>query len=238
MITILMNITKQQCLFCLPFFDPNVILRIIISPNSAFAQIRDNEGKYFVQSIGIFVVASVLSVLIMMPFVMIPLDERYFEGVDAATFSSDELDPVLFVAISLLSVFISTVLLYFIGKKLGGNTNWKKVFSVFFHANVPTIPMSVVLSILIFLMMDSFASIDPSSITGSDIDEEQVLSIMGPVLAYVGLLIIFTIVFVVWIFVVSVKAVKTVNGFGTAKAFGLIILIMIISSVITAPFGM
>ena len=225
-------------MFYLPFFDPNIILRIISSPNSAFVQIRDNEEKYFLQSIGIFVLASVLSVLIMLPFVMIPLDERYFEGVDAATFSSDELDPVLFVAISLLSVFISTVLLYFIGKKLGGNTNWKKVFSVFFHANVPTIPMSVVLSILIFLMMDSFASIDPSSIMESDIDEKQVLSMMGPVLAYVALFVITAIAYVVWIFVVSVKAVKIVNGFGTAKAFGLIILVMIISSVITTPFEM
>jgi hypothetical protein len=61
---------------------------------------------------------------------------------------------------------------------------------------------------------------------------------MGPVLAYVGLFVIVAIAFVVWIFVVSVKAVKTVNGFGTAKAFGLILLVMIISSVITAPFGM
>ena len=224
-------------MFCLSSFDLNIILRIITSPNSAFAQIRDNEEKYFVQSIGIFVLASVLSVLILLPFDMVPLDDAYFEGIDGATFPSDELDPILFVAISLLSVFISTVLLYFIGKKIGGNTNWKKVFSVFFHAHVPTIPMSVVLSILIFLMMDSLASIDPSSIMESDIDEERVLSMMGPVLAYAGLLVIVAIAFVVWIFVVSVKAVKTVNGFGTAKAFGLIILVMIISSVITAPFG-
>ncbi len=219
-------------------FDLNIILRIITSPNSAFAQIRDNEEKYFGQSIEIFVLSSVLSVLILLPFVMIPFDDVYFEGIDNATIPSDELDPILFIAISLLSVFISTVLLYFIGKKIGGNTNWKKVFTVFFHANVPTIPMSVVLSILIFLMMDSLASIDPLSIMKSDIDEKQMLSIMGPVLAYGGLFVIVTIAFVVWVFVVSVKAVKIVNGFGTAKAFGLIILVVIISSMITAPFGM
>ncbi|MDH3765291.1 MAG: hypothetical protein OER82_05725 [Nitrosopumilus sp.] len=93
-------------------FDLNIILRIITAPNSAFAQIRDNEEKYFVQSIGVFVLSSVLSVLILLPFVMVPLDEVYFEDVDDVTFQSDELDPILFVAISLLSVFISTVLLY------------------------------------------------------------------------------------------------------------------------------
>ena len=233
-----MNIAKWWYLFCLSSLDLNIILHIITSPNSAFAQIRDNEEKYFVQSIGIFVLSSVLSVLMLLPFVMIPFDDVYFEGADDATLPSDQLDPILFIAISLLSVLVSTVLLYFIGKKIGGNTNWKKVFAVFFHANVPTIPMSVVLSILIFLMMNSLASIDPLSIMESDMDEKQVLSMMGPVLAYGGLLVIVTIAFVVWVFIVSVKAVKTVNDFGTAKAFGLIILVIIISSMITAPLGM
>jgi len=59
------------------YFDLNVILRVITAPNSAFAQIRDNEEKYFGQSIGIFVLASVLSVLILLPFVMIPLHHLY-----------------------------------------------------------------------------------------------------------------------------------------------------------------
>ncbi|MDH3856296.1 MAG: hypothetical protein OES27_09285, partial [Nitrosopumilus sp.] len=99
------------------------------------------------------------------------------------------------------------------------------------------IPMSVVLSILLFLMMDSIASIDSSLFIELDEDKEQILSLIGPMLGYVGLFVIVAIAFVVWIFVVSVKAVKTVNGFGTAKAFGLIILVMIISSIVTAPFG-
>jgi hypothetical protein len=51
-------------------------------------------------------------------------------------------------------------------------------------------------------------------------------------------LAIVAIGFVAWVLVVSVKAVKTLNGFGTAKAFGLIILVMIISSIITTPLGM
>jgi len=225
-------------LFPLPSFDPNIILRIITAPNSAFAQIRDNEAKYFGQSIGIFALSSVLGVLILLPFTLVPFDDTYFEGIDGVTIPSDNLDPVLFVVSSMLGILISTTLLYFIGKKIGGNTNWKKVFSVFFHANVPAIPMSVILSILVFLMMDSVASIDPLSMMGSGIDEEQALSMMGPILTYVGLIAVVAISFVVWIFIVSVKAVKTVNGFGTAKAFGLIVLVMIISSIITAPFGM
>jgi len=219
------------------YFDPNVILRVITAPNSAFAQVRDNEEKYFAQSIGLLIFTSILGALLLVPFIMIPLDEAYFEGVDDANFPTDNTDVSLFVGINILSGLISAGLFYFIGKKIGGNTNWKKVFSVIFHTHVPLIPMSVILSILLFLMMDSIASIDSSLFIELDKDEEQILSMIGPMLGYVGLFVIVAIAFVVWIFVVSVKAVKTVNGFGTAKAFGLIILVMIISSIVTAPFG-
>ena len=219
------------------YFDPNVILRVITAPNSAFAQILDNEEKYFAQSIGLLIFTSILGSLLLIPFIMIPLDEAYFEGVDDANFPTGNTDVSLFVGINILSGFISAVLFYFIGKKIGGNTNWKKVFSVIFHTHVPLIPMSVILSILLFLMMDSIASIDSSLLIELDEDEEQILSLIGPMLGYVGLFVIVAIAFVVWIFVVSVKAVKTVNGFGTAKAFGLIILVMIISSIVTAPFS-
>jgi len=219
------------------YFDLNVILRVITAPNSAFVQIRDNEEKYFAQSIGLLIFTSILGALMLVPFIMIPLDDVYFEGVDDANFPTDNTDVILFVGINILSGFVYIVLFYFIGKKIGGNTNWKKVFSVIFHTHVPLIPMSVILSILVFLMMDSIASIDSSLLMELDEDEEQILSLIGPMLGYVGLFVIAAIAFVVWIFVVSVKAVKTVNGFGTAKAFGLIILVMIISSIVTAPFG-
>ncbi|MDH5569029.1 MAG: hypothetical protein OEX98_04490 [Nitrosopumilus sp.] len=62
-------------------------------------------------------------------------------------------------------------------------------------------------------------------------------SLIGPVLGYLDLMAIVVIRFIVWIFVISVKAVKTVNGFSTAKFIGLI-LVMIISSIITTPLGM
>ena len=42
----------------------------------------------------------------------------------------DWTNAILFVGISMISGIISNVLFYFIGKKLGGNTSWKKVFSV------------------------------------------------------------------------------------------------------------
>ena len=82
-----MSITKWQCLFCLSSFDLNIILRVITAPNSAFAQIRDNEERYFASSIGVFLFASVIGLLVMAPFVMMPLNDAYYE-----TFEENDVD--------------------------------------------------------------------------------------------------------------------------------------------------
>ena len=238
-----MNTAKEQYLFRVSSFDLNVILRVITAPNSAFAQVRDNEEKYFVSSVGLFLFASVIGLLVIVPFVMIPLDDAYFETFEEKDVDIDIpvgwTDVIIFVGISIVSGIISNVLIYFIGKKLGGNANWKKVFSVIFYAYVPVIPMMIVLSTLVFLMWSSLTAIDPAHIMESDImDEDRLLSLIGPILGYAGLILIAAIAFMIWIFVVSVKAIKTVHGFGTAKAFGLLILVIMVSSLITTPLGM
>ena len=223
-------------------FDPNIILRVITAPNSAFTQIRDNEEKYFSSSIGIFLIASVIGLLVILPFVMMPLNDAYYESFEENDIDVDiptgGIDIALFIGISIMTGIISNVLFYFIGKKLGGNTNWKKVFSVMFYAYVPAIPMTIVLSGLMFLLWGSLVAIDPSYLMSPDADEQKILSLVMPVLGYVGLLALVAIVFFVWIFVVSIKGLKILNGFSTAKAFGLVILVVILSSLITTPLGM
>ena len=109
---------------------------------------------------------------------------------------------------------------------------------VLFYTYVPVIPMMMLLSVLVFLMWSSLTAIDPSYLMAPNADDEEIFSLIGPILGYVGLMAIVAIGFVVWVFVVSVKAIKTLNGFDTAKAFGLIILVIIISSIITTPLGM
>ena len=178
----------------------------------------------------------------MAPFVMMPLDDAYYEifeenniDVDVPTGGADV---AFFVAVSIVTGIIGNVLFYFIGKKLGGNTNWKKVFSVMFYAYVPVIPMMIIMSGLVFLMWGSLVAIDPSYLMASEANEEEIFSLIMPVLGYVGLLMLVGIAFFVWIFVVSIKGLKVLNGFSTAKAFGLVILVMIIVSFITTPLSM
>ncbi len=220
-------------------FDLGLILRVITSPNSAFSQIRDNHEKYFVQSIGLLIFSSVLGILIVLPFVTMPLDDAYFENIDNTgnmnSIPSGETDVIWSVGLSILNGFISAVLFYFIGKKLGGDANWKKVFSVIFHTNAVAIPMIIVLSILIFFMWDSLTLIEPTYIFEPDVNNEEIWSTLVPLLGYVALLAIVGIGFFVWLIVILVKAVKIVHGFETGKAFGLVVLVMIITTIVAIP---
>ena len=222
-------------------FDLGLILRVITSPNSAFSQIRDNHEKYFVQSIGLLIFSSVLGILIVLPFVTMPLDDAYFESIDNTenmnSLPSGETDVIWSVGLSILNGFISAVLFYFIGKKLGGDANWKKVFSVIFHTNVVAIPMIIILSILIFFMWDSLTLIEPTYIFEPDVNNEEIWSTLVPLLGYVALLAIVGIGFFVWLIVILVKAVKIVHGFETGKAFGLVVLVMIITTIVAIPLG-
>ena len=220
------------------YFDLNVVLRVITSPNSAFAEIRDNEEKYFAQSIGILIVVSLLTVLVIVPFLIIPFDDVYLEEFDNFLFGIDNVDIVLSVISSIITGFVSAALSYFIGKKIGGNKNWKKVFSVVLHTNVIVFPTMLIFSLLVFLMLGSFASLDIPSLVDEDLGEQEALTAVGPMLGYVGLIVVTAIVFVIWIIVVSVKALKVVNDFETGKAFGLLILVMILSSIATIPLGL
>ena len=222
-------------------FDLGLILRVITSPNSAFSQIRDNHEKYFVQSIGLLIFSSILGILIVLPFVTMPLDDAYFENIDNTgnmnSIPSGETDVIWSVGLSILNGFISAVLFYFIGKKLGGDANWKKVFSVIFHTNAVAIPMIIVLSILIFFMWDSLTLIEPTYIFEPDVNNEEIWSTLVPLLGYVALLAIVGIGFFVWLIVILVKAVKIVHGFETGKAFGLVVLVMIITTIVAIPLS-
>jgi hypothetical protein len=168
-----------------------------------------------------------------------PLDDAYFENIDNTgnmnSIPSGEADVIWSVGLSILNGFISAVLFYFIGKKLGGDANWKKVFSVIFHTNVVAIPMIIILSILIFFMWDSLTLIEPTYIFEPDVNDEEIWSTLVPLLGYVALLAIVGIGFFVWLTVILVKAVKIVHGFETGKAFGLVVLVMIITAIVAIP---
>ena len=171
-----------------------MILRVIIAPNSAFAEIRDNADRYFPWSLGIVVFMAIL-----------------FAVTDPLTpFAKDQSNIAIDMAVSILGSFVSAAVIYLFGRLFGGNKNWKQVFSAIFYAQIIAIPIPVVST-----LAGQTASLSPFS----------------------GLLLAIAVVVpaIVWAVIVMVKSVKVINGFGTAKAFGLIVLSIVITLVLYSP---
>ena len=212
------------------------------SPNSAFAEIRDNEEKYFAQSIGILLFSMILVGLIFVPIYLMlapDIDETLVETEEdllAITEFEEVFNPktiVIDLILSLASEIILIVVLYLIGKNLGGNPSWKKVFSVVSHSYVIYLPVLASVIVFLFIMMsvvvdarDQGDSFDPSP--------EKFLTLIGIPLAA---MILGIVVFVIWDIIVIIKATKVVNGYGTLKAIGVLILATIVSILVQVPLG-
>ena len=111
--------------------------------------------------------------------------------------------------LTIIGIVASAGTLYIIGKALGGNKSWRKVFTVIFYAEVVGIPM-VAASVLLSLL--------PLSLQGA---------------AFVMMIAV-----LIWAIIIGVKAVKVLNGFGTAKAFGILILSGLIQLIWLIPISL
>ena len=202
-------------------------LRVMIRPNSAFTEIRDNDRRYFAWSVGIYVLGVVL-----LSVITVPLDDPASGYWEAGALST-----VVFIP----SGIISIAMIYLVGRWLGGNASWKKVFSAIFYAYVYAIPMFVVLMALMLptvglMPLNPLDGPGPADVGIHEITSES-LSAFQDIITFWIVLTGIMVAFAVWGLVLLVKAVKIVNGFGTAKAFGIIVLGSVVSIVIFAPFS-
>ena len=161
--------------------DLALALQIITRPNQTFATLRDNDHQYFLPSIALMLLLSVL-----------------YAGLDSAAppiAGQQATNAFASFGLTIMGIVASAGTLYIIGKALGGNKSWQKVFTVIFYTEVVGIPLAAA-SVLLSLL--------PLNLQG----------------AAFGIII----VVLIWAIILSVKAIKVLNGFGTAKAFGILVL--------------
>ena len=179
-----------------------IILRVIVAPNSAFAEIRDNAARYFPWSLGIVVFVGILSTIMEDPWALLFDVFEYTSGIAAGIAAVI----AAVIAVNIATFFAFTAVIYLIGRLLGGNRNWKQVFSVISYAEIIWIPIIVTYMWVGEISLIAFWSRMAWTV------------VMIPL--------------IVWGAVVAVKAIKVVNGFGTAKAFGLVVLAVVIILVV------
>lgn len=195
------------------------ILGILKSPNLTLREICDNEGSYLISSVIILVLASVFTVSMANG----PLDENIASVSQFGIWMSD--DPIDWITDAIFGFLASVVLIviiFLIGKKFGGIGNFKKIFAVISHATLPV----VIGGIISFAAFFALSSTIPDTVDETDSQFQ-----------YFGLAFYFGVIvpFSIWSLIISIKAIKIANGFGTGKALGIILLASIISYVIWIP---
>ena len=193
------------------------VFKVIKNPNNTFREIYQNADNYFKTSIIILVLSSFFTVTFT------------FNGI--SEFSTNELGYILDAEIqiinhtvNILSGFLFVVLVFFVGKKFGGSKNFRGLFSVLSYSVIPILIGGIIVSIFLYYppLLESVSGID---------SEDPIFPMLFWVL-YLGIFFPFSI----WSLILSIKAIKIANNFGTWKTIGIIILAMIIMSLIWVPF--
>lgn len=185
----------------------HMCLQVIIHTNSAFAAIRDNDQKYFQFSIGIVLLLAILSNALFAALSVVT-----FPGAFDATSYDVAYSVAASLGVNALSAIVYAGIICLSGRAWGGNSNWRKVFTVIFYTYVIEIP-AVFVVVAVGLLSTPLGPY-----------------MMMPTLAA-------TAAMVVWVVIITIKAVKVVNGFGTAKAFGIIVLAFVGSVALTVPLS-
>lgn len=194
-------------------WDIGTIIGVITSPNATFARISEDADAYLVQAVAVFLVSSVLGAVIIIPY--------------GAAFGYDGKPDIGQSLIHLASVLVSgaiaPLVVHLVGLRWGGSPHWKQTFVVLFHVNVLLVVAAVPVAVLVLVA---------SAESGTQYDVSALQYDVPYAYAYYSIVVAIS----VWILVVTVKAIKVVHSFGTAKALGVIMLFIGAAHAVTVIF--
>lgn len=181
------------------------VVSVLRRPNNTFREIAEsNQQKYIITAIAILSLSS---------FFFISMTTEQIDpsiAINELGYIWDVQYQAKSFGSSLFWNCVSIILVFYLGMKMGGNNSLRKVFSVLSFAMVPALIGGVMIYVLFMnpLLIEG--------ITGIDKESQEFL--------YVSWYLYFAFIpFVFWSFILSIKAIKIVNHFETAKAFGIFI---------------
>ena len=185
-----------------------MVSRIILHPNSAFAALRDDDRRYFRSSIVVMLLTSIVG--------------AGLGSTMPAIAEQQTANAVTIFGMTVLSIVTSTGIVYLIGRAFGGNRNWRKVLTVLFYVNVIEIPIATVLAASSLLYPVAPAMIELHE--GLHIPFSLSPGLLGATYVMMAITLL-------WAVIICIKAIKVLNSFSTAKAFGVLVLSGIIQVV-------
>ena len=209
----------------------NAITDVIIRPTTCFVQYISKNTKFYLSSaIVIFTIAGCVAILSDILYL------NHWNNNDVNYLGGSAISLSLSVIHKILQNFVMIVAIFFVGKKLGGCTSFKKIFSTLSYCFIPMIIGAVLIPLLL-----TFASqIQSGGIGGGPIDPDPDLS---PSYAwdFASSAIIsngFSIGFGLWMLVLLFQATKIANIFDVKKSIITVAIGLVITFFSQMAFGM
>ena len=203
----------------------------IIRPSICFTNISENSRYYYVSAVIIFLLASV-------PAFFSNIINTWFWSHNEENFLDFAVMPLLLSTIhTLLQNLVFVVAIFWIGKKLGGTTNFKKIFSAISYCLIPAsigailIPVGMILATQLFSggieIREDLIDLD------SNLSPSYTLDFVSFAMISYG----FLIPFAAWILILFLKATKIVNDFDFKKSIITVVLGIVIMYLSQMVFG-
>ena len=192
------------------------VMGTVRRPNATFGEISRDPGRYLASSVAVFAIVCLVSIL--------QSAAVWFEPNGAIANFSDSVWHAASLVNLVVRNFLIIAMMFWIGGWHGKNRRFKDMFPMLSYCLVPMVFLAAAYPGIHLLDVH-----DSGYLGGGSLDQDPDLS-PSFALDFAGNLgirliqTVFTAFFMVWAFVLFVKAVKASHGFGTCRAVGVVAL--------------
>ena len=172
---------------------------MMVRPGATLCRISDDPGRYLLPSVAVFAATTAMGMLSTLGYIGYPMIDITW---DAALYRQ--------IVSSVLSGLLPIAVIFWIGRRWGGNRSFRRAFPVLVYCLVPAILGALVVSVAANLYVFAVPETDLS---------------VGPYLTHsyggVGFNIIKSVIgifFFGWMLLLQMKAIRILNGFGYARS--------------------
>ena len=209
----------------------SAVIDVLIRPNTCFANISENSRYYYTSAVIVFVLAAVSAFFS-------SILNTWFWSHDGENFLNFSLMPLLLsTSHTLLQNLVLIVAIFWIGKKLGGATNFKKVFSAISYCLIPASIGAILIPVGMILVTQLFFGGTEVRRGSIDLDPDLLPSYALDFASSTIISYGFLIPFAAWILVLFLKATRIVNDFDFKKSIITVVLGIVIMYLSQMVFG-
>ena len=185
--------------------NSRLIFDIIVKPNSCLEEISQNSSLNYKPAVAIFVIAGLIVVFPNL------VEINRWEDSEQNLVAMKSISLIMRISTAILQNFVIIYAMYWIGKKLGGNTNYRRAFTVLSFCLVPSIVGTIGMGTATSFTTNYLYMQQTDNSLGLDVELSP--SYVLDFFSYAIISNIFAIVFGVWTLLLFAKAVRILNSF-------------------------